>query len=319
MVKKLMLPHSKSTTSKSHAVTRVQTVRAVERAFDILMYIAHQDEPKGLSEISRELKLDKATVLRLIVTLKSRGLIRQIQDNRSYELVLPGPLLIGGTDPALRQMCHPYLDELARRTKETVCLVCPWGLERTHVDVIPAQHELRLVPEIGSIWPMYVGASGRVMMAFMPRQKVEDIIRETKLARRNARRVPPKEEIFADLIRIRRRGYLISAGETVEGGAAVAAPIVDRNERVVGAIAIRGPSTRLTHALLRQYAPLVQDATRRLSRDLGSDSDLLSIEWQMKLGWNDKLLAIGLRSQSNSHATERRPMAANRPRALAGV
>jgi DNA-binding IclR family transcriptional regulator len=283
------------------------------------MYIAHQDEPKGLSEISRELKLDKATVLRLIVTLKSRGLIHQIQQSRSYELVVPGPLLIGGTDHNLRQMCHPYLEGLSRKTKETVCLVCPWGLERTHVDVIPAQHELRLVPEIGSIWPMYVGASGRVMMAFMPRQKVEDIVRETKLARRNAAHVPPKEEIFADLIRIRRRGYLISAGETVEGGAAVAAPIIDRNERVVGAIAIRGPSTRLTHALLRQYAPSVANATRKLSRDLGFVLDPMSMEWQAKLGWNDRSFAASPRSQANFRSAERQPTVAPRPRALASI
>ncbi len=312
-----MLLHTKSSASKTDSAARVRTVRAVERAFDILIYIAHQDEPKGLSEISRELQLDKATVLRLIVTLKSRGLIRQIQESRSYEVVLPGPLLIGGTDPGLRQMCHPYLDELSRRTKETVCLVCPWGLERTHVDVIPAQHELRLVPEIGSIWPMYVGASGRVMMAFMPRHKVEDIVRETKLARRNATRVPAKDEIFADLIRIRRRGYLISAGETVEGGAAVAAPIIDRNERVVGAIAIRGPSTRLTHALLRQYAPLVQDATRKLSRDLGFDLDPLWIEWHTKLGWNDKSFPAASRSQTNSRTA--RLAVPTRPCAITGI
>lgn len=305
--------------SKSTSAAQVRTVRAVERAFDVLMHIAHQDTPVGLSQISRDLKLDKATVLRLIVTLKARGLIRQIQENRSYELVLPGPLLIGGTDHGLRHMCHPYLEALARKTKETVCLVCPWGLERTHVDVIPARHELRLVPEIGSIWPMYVGASGRVMMAFMPRQKVEDIIRETKLARRNAARVPAKEEIFADLIRIRRRGFLVSAGETVEGGAAVAAPIIDRNERVVGAIAIRGPSTRLTHALLRQYAPLVQDATRKLSRELGFALDPLSMEWQTKLGWNDRPFPVSPRSQTNSRLTDKQPAIAPRQRALAGI
>ena len=282
-----MHTHSKLSLLKSTSAAP-RTVRAVERAFDILMYIAHQDEPKGLSEISRELKLDKATVLRLITTLKSRGLIRQIQDSRSYELVLPGPLLIGSTESGLRQVCRPYLEVLSRQTKETVCLVCRWGFERAHVDVIPAQHELRLVPEIGSIWPIYVGASGRVMMAFMPREKVEYIIRETKLAPRNATHVPTKEEILVDLIRIRRQGYFISAGETVEGGVAVAAPLIDRNERVVGAIAIRGPATRLRQALLRQYAPLVRDATRRLSRELGFDLDPLSIKWQKKLGWIKK-------------------------------
>ena len=314
-----MQTHSKLSSPKPKSAPPLHTVRAVERAFDILMYIAHQDGPKGLSEISRELKLDKATVFRLVVTLKSRGLIRQIQDSRSYELVLPGPLLIGATEPGLRQVCHRYLEELSRQTKETVCLVCPWGFERTHVDVIPAQHELRLVPEIGSIWPIYVGASGRVMMAFMPRDKVENIIRETKLASRNAAHVPTKDEILADLIRIRRRGYLISAGETVEGGAAVAAPVIDRNEQVVGAIAIRGPASRLSQALLRQYAPLVRDATRRLSRELGFDLDPLSIEWQTKLGWINKSVNAKRRPKTNHRTTERQLAVGARPRTQANI
>ena len=106
-VQKLYAPAHEIICIEDNSAARVRTVRAVERAFDILIYIAHQDEPKGLSEISRELQLDKATVLRLIVTLKSRGLIRQIQESRSYEVVLPGPLLIGGTDPACARCAIP--------------------------------------------------------------------------------------------------------------------------------------------------------------------------------------------------------------------
>jgi IclR family KDG regulon transcriptional repressor len=308
-----MQTHSKLPALHSQSSAPMRTVRAVDRAIDILMYVARQDGPKGLSEISRELKLDKATVLRLILTLKSRGLIRQIEDSRSYELVLPGPLLIGATEPGLRQICHPYLERLFRQTGETVCLVCPWGFERTHVDVIPARHELRLVPEIGSIWPIYVGASGRVMMAFMPREKVENIIRETKLAPRNATHVPTKDEILYELIHIRRRGYLISAGETVEGGAAVAAPVIDRNDRVVGAIAIRGPTTRMSPPLLRKYAPLVKDAARRLSRELGFDFDPLSIKWQEKLGWIKNPMNTRQRAQTN-YRIEPQPIGGVRPR-----
>ena len=95
-VQKLYAPAHEIICIENKFSRAVRTVRAVERAFDILIYIAHQDEPKGLSEISRELQLDKATVLRLIVTLNSRGLIRQIRKAGSYEVVLPGPLLIGG-------------------------------------------------------------------------------------------------------------------------------------------------------------------------------------------------------------------------------
>jgi DNA-binding IclR family transcriptional regulator len=260
-------------------------IRAVDRAIDILMFIAHQDEPTGLSEISRQVKLDKATTLRLITTLKSRGLIRQITTNKCYEIVLPGPLLIGAAESHIRHVSRPYLEELSLKTRETISLVCPWGLERTHVEVIPAKYELRLVPEVGSIWPIYAGASGRAMMAFFPRDRVEFILRETKLVRGNALHIPSKEEILADLARIRQRGYLISSGETVEGGAAVAAPVMDRNGRVVAAISIRGPDTRMKQALLRRYAPLVADSARRMSHNLGFHIDPLSQDWQATLGW----------------------------------
>jgi IclR family acetate operon transcriptional repressor len=286
----------------------MRTVRAVERALKILMFIARHGKSEGLSEISRKLNLDKATVLRLLFTLESQGLVRQQATTKNYELGPAVTFLSGSAKFELRQFCKPYLDKLFRQTKETVCLVCPHGFDRTHVEVIPAQHALRLVPNIGSSWPIYVGASGRVMMAFMKRAQVERIIEETQLAPRNAAFVPTEDEIYTDLSRVQRQGYLISAGETDEGGAAVAAPVFEDGGQVVGAIAVRGPHTRLTRAVLESYAPLVRNVTLEISREFGFKVNPLSREWLAELGWKQgalrkatrtkRSLAMGVRRRS---------------------
>jgi len=264
----------------------MRPVRAVDRALKILLFIARQEKPEGLSEIGRQLKLDKATTLRLLFTLESQGLVRQHDETRNYELGPAVSLLAGAAKIELQQFCRPYLEDLWRKTKETICLVCPHGTERTHADVIPAPHELRLVPSVGNTWPIYVGASGRVIMAFMNKAEVERIIKETNLAPRNAVRAPSKKEIFSDIAAIQRSGYLISIGETVEGGAAVAAPVINDRGQVVGAVALRAPNTRASKTILAKFAPMVRDTAQTISKSLGFKQDPLSPEWLASIGWN---------------------------------
>src|SRR5439155_372099 len=62
---------------------------------------------------------------------------------------------------------------------------------------------------------------------------------------------------------VRRDGYAITDGELDEGGRAIAAPIL-HGGRVVGAIAVSGPSFRLPLPRLKRLAPRVQRAAREL-------------------------------------------------------
>ena len=57
------------------------TVRAVERALDVLLCFRTKDE-LGLTEISKMIGLHKSTVHRLLATLETHGFVRREQTDR---------------------------------------------------------------------------------------------------------------------------------------------------------------------------------------------------------------------------------------------
>ena len=131
------------------------TIRAVQRAIKVLFLVCEQDEPMGLSEISRRTEIDKATTLRLLATLREAGLVRQDEASKRYT---PGSSLVRlyselGSD--IRPLIRPYIDRLVSMIGETVCLILPRGRERVCIDVKEAERELRVVAAIGSTRPVF--------------------------------------------------------------------------------------------------------------------------------------------------------------------
>jgi DNA-binding IclR family transcriptional regulator len=250
----------------------MKTIRAVERSTRVLFFLGGSASPVGLSEIARAVGVDKATTLRILTTFEQVGAVRQDEATRGYRLGPNISALVAAPRPDLRQITRPLMDRLWEATGETVCLVVPNGYERVHVEVLPGRHELRFDPVIGLTWPLYIGASGKAMLAFMPKTTLDEIIAATGLDPGRSRRAPTEAQLRRELAKIRRDGYAISSGETVEGGAVVAAPVFDRFGDVVASIAVRGPAIRLTTQALRALAPSVREAAAAASVALGWNS-----------------------------------------------
>lgn len=244
-------------------------VRAVERAISILYMVASADEPIGLTELSRGTKIDKATALRLLFTLEEVGLVRRDPKTRRY-VVGPGVWrLTTAWRSDLRSVSHRHLEELRQATEESVSLICPRGLDRVVILALEALHELCVVPTIGSAVPIYAGASGRVIMAFMPEDERNKIIEITRLKAVNPQKIIDKKSFLQSLEAVRRNGYASSIGEVTLGSTAIAAPIFDASGQLVGVVSLRAPEIRLTEERIKQMAPLVVEAGLAISRDLG--------------------------------------------------
>lgn len=241
----------------------MKTVRSVERAISILFLVARNDRPMGLSEISRSVGLDKATTLRLLITLEGANLIQQDVSTRRYLLGAAVNQLSGTWRNDLRQTARPFLKELWRDTLETVCLACPRGLERVYVEILPAMHELSDVPAIGRAYPIHVGAAGAVLMANLPGAEIDHIVKKHGLSESELQR---QQKTWNDA---RRQGYAYGIGHPNKGSAAIAAPVFDRDGEIVAAVVIRGPHVRLTREKLISLAPEVQETAAQVSEALG--------------------------------------------------
>jgi DNA-binding IclR family transcriptional regulator len=230
---------------------------------------AFADHPGGvaLTPLSAELGYGKASLSKIMATMEREGFIRR---DGAGHFHLSWRLLALAFGHAQRVgvsgVCMPVLQALADETDELVQLAV---IEGDHVLFVakaegPGQ-SLRLLPLVGVVAPTHATASGKVWLASLPDGQVLQVMRRQGLARVTSRTITSRARLLAELRRVRRAGYAITDGELAEEGRAIAAPIV-YGGRVVGAIAVSGPSFRLPLPRLQQLAARVQRAARELER-----------------------------------------------------
>lgn len=250
-------------------------VRSVERALKILFLVARSDDPLMLTEIAQSSGLDKSTAHRLLLTLENFQLVQRGPNSKRYG---PGPGIWRFSNPwnnDLNSISRPHMELLRRTSKETVSLVCPRGLERIVVDVLEAPHELSVVPMIGTMQPVYAGASGKVIMAHLSDEERDQIIQLTNLKPVTSAGITDRETFVASLEEVRKKGFAYTVSDVTVGVSALAAPIFDADGALTSTVVVRGPEIRMPAKRMKKLALLVIHAANEISRELGYRNELL--------------------------------------------
>lgn len=240
-------------------------VASVARAMRVLAACADHPGGVALTGLSAKLGYGKASLSKIMATMEHEGFVRR---DAAGHFHLSWRLLALAFTHAQRVgfsgICSPVLQALADETDELVQLAV---IESDRVLFVakaegPGQ-ALRLLPLVGLFAPTHATASGKVWLASLPERRAVEVLRSQGLARVTSRTITSRPRLLAELRRVRRDGYAITDGELDEGGRAIAAPILHA-DAVVGAIAVSGPSFRLSLSRLQQLAPRVQQAAREL-------------------------------------------------------
>jgi IclR family KDG regulon transcriptional repressor len=250
-------------------------VQTIERASSILDILGKS--PLGLSvgELSKKTGFPKGTTHRLLTSLAYFDYVRQDSMTRKYhlgfKLVELGNRLLHQLD--LRTEAHPYLIELAERTKETVHMVILDRNEALYVDKVDASdHDggLRMVSMLGARIPTHCSALGKAMLAFLPEERLVSIVKDKGLPRKTENTITDIEELKKHLQLIREQGYAFDDEENEKGVRCVGAPIRDQNGKVNAAISISVPSIRIrTDMLLTTLKDQVTETAMKISQKLG--------------------------------------------------
>lgn len=242
----------------------------VERALDVLLALI--DAPDvGVTELSRQLGWPKSVTHRVLTSLGTRGFVSPDPETRRYRLG-PAALRLGLAALSradLHRLAIPHLRSLRDQTGETATLTVLSDNERVYIDQVESPHPVRQTIEVGTRAPLYVGASSKAMLAFLPLARREAIVaRADGSYRADGSRITAAA-LRDELALISRRGFAISLGERVHGAASVASPVFDRRGEVVGSMSIAGVAFRQDATALERLGPAVRDEARRLSAELG--------------------------------------------------
>ncbi|WP_017812655.1 MULTISPECIES: IclR family transcriptional regulator [Paenibacillus] len=239
---------------------RKLTVRAVERALDILLCFTRSSD-LGLTEIASEIGLHKSTVHRLLATLEEKGFVVRNSATDKYRLGIKiwelSTHLAQNDDPAT--MLLPDMEQLREQLGETISLYIRDGDERLRIQAVQSNQAIRRVAQVGARLPLTVGASSKVLVAFSSDAEQELLLSSAEW--------PPS--VDPDMYRqqleeVRHNGYSTSYEEREPGAAAVAVPIFDSAGQLRASLSLSGPVSRLSIDRLHEYAPVLIAAAREM-------------------------------------------------------
>jgi IclR family KDG regulon transcriptional repressor len=235
-------------------------VQVIDRSVDLLEAVS--EGPRSLAEICRATGLSKPTAFRLLAGLAARGVVMKDPVGSTYML---GPSLLRYAPGALAgvgslvSLGRAELDELASETGETVALHIRSGLERVYVEELPSRHSIRYASLVGSTAPLHLGASGVILLAFMADNQRERTLSLLELSVDRFNRRALEEQ----LRKARRQGWATSLGTRLTGASAISTPV--RADRLLLALSVIGPSSRLSAATLEGFLPSMRRAAEHLA------------------------------------------------------
>lgn len=246
------------------------TIQSLDRAVDLLELLATSGKEVGVTELARPLGVHKSTVSRVLATLERRGLVEQSAVSGKYRLGygLVRLARAAGAELELAQAARPVMEELARRTQETVNLAVLQGDRVVNVDQVTTQRQVVSVNWVGKQTPLHCTSNGKALLAFLPAHERRRILRGP-LERLTPRTVVDPAALEQQLERVRHEDWAYTEEELEIGLNAVAAPVRDGNGRVVAAISVAGPAYRVTPERLPELGRLTREAARTVSRRLG--------------------------------------------------
>lgn len=248
-------------------------MNSIEKALEILRAFTPNNRPLRSVEISHRLKMNKATVNRILVTLRKKGFVVQDEATRRYRLG-PSTALLGravkqSLSGRLVAMAKPYLEDLRDKVDESVHLEVLTGGRILLAYSAPGVRQVTVTPGVGDQMAINANAGAKAIMAFSSEDMIEKGL-ACKLKKFTAKTVTSPSKIRKEYEKIRATGLAYDKEEYDEDVEAVATPVFNHEDRAVAAVVIIAPSFRMSSCIESGSLELLKDTAKEISDRLSS-------------------------------------------------
>ncbi len=250
----------------------------LERTLGILELLAGRPEGLALAVIAERLGLPKSGCHRLLAELVEAGWVRQTREHGDYALTmrLASLGLAHLAASGVVDVAQPFLDRLAEATGELVRLsVWSDGRLTWVAKAQGARSGLRYDPDQGQEARLSCSSSGLAVLSRMGDDEALTLVARQGFgtpAEYGPNAVAGPSDLLAALAETRARGWSLTVETFTPGMTALAAPIVDLDGAVRGAVSIAGPCVRFTPEKIAAFAPRLLDTAADLGRAAGASA-----------------------------------------------
>ncbi|MBL3698516.1 IclR family transcriptional regulator [Leucobacter luti] len=248
-------------------------VPAADQTLRILQLLTTSRGPLPASMIATQLELPRSTVYHLLAALQEHGFVMHLPEERRYGLGIAA-LELGSAyarQEPLARLGRPLVAALVHRVHANGHLAVPHGRDVLYVVEERIPGGAALVSDVDVRLPMHLTASGRAILAALPKAQVRALFpdraafvhRHDVAGEQHIDRYSKLRSVLDDTV---TRGYAVERGAVTEGISSVAVPVLDHRSWPVAAI-----------ALTFRDGEVAVDAFDGLAAELRAAAELLSV------------------------------------------
>jgi len=249
------------------------TQGGTRRALRVLSALADAGGALSIREAAKHLSIAPSTTHRLLNLLREEGFAAYEADTRTYSI---GPEFYRiaarvGSRIGPVHLAEPLLERLAAQYDETILFGLYLPTQNAMSFAARADGTKKLLYHIEMNTPVSLlwGASGKVILASLSKEKVAEILEHETVSPASGARVPALSTLERKLVPIRKVGYAISHGEKLPGACGIAAPVFGPGG-VIGSLCLTSPDSRLEESRHVPIGEAMAEAAATLSRQLGA-------------------------------------------------
>ena len=244
------------------------TIEVLAVALDVVDYLkVHAEEPQRPTDIARALGIDRTRTFRILRTLEEKDFTTANPRTGRWQLSLKwleiGERIRDKYD--VRLVAVPSVTELARLTGYWVEIVTLDGDNAVIIDGRRGGQRVQVTSGIGQRFPLHVGASPKLLLAFLPKEEQECLLQSMDLTPYTLKTITEKGELRRRLDEIRACGYAVDQGEYEDDICAVSAPIRDHAGQVIAGVTVTMPTTRWNRRRRQEVVAMVVDTANSIT------------------------------------------------------
>jgi IclR family pca regulon transcriptional regulator len=239
---------------------------SLARGLLVIQAFTPQTPHMTISQLATKTNLSRAAVRRCLYTLSKLG-FAGVEDGSRYAL-RPRMMQLSNTYAAsnpLSKAAQPILERMSAGLRESFSVATLDGDDIVYIARSSVSRVMSDDLHIGSRLPAYCTSMGRVLLAWLPAEQLEQYLAHVKLVSYTARTVSSTEKLRLVLRNVRRQGYALVDQEYEVGLRSLAVPIYSPTGRVTATLNLSGSSPRMpVYEMQSRFLPHLRHAAAEL-------------------------------------------------------
>lgn len=244
-------------------------VSSLARGLDVLRAFNQTRRKMTLSEVAAETGNTRAGARRILLTLVREGYA--VADGRLFDLT-PKVLELGFSVLSSKgtwDIARPFIEHLSEQTRESVSAAILDKYDVVYVSGTQAHRVISVGITVGRRFPAHATATGRVLLAGLPKEQWPEMLRVIPMEAVTERTVTDRLAFQQILEDVREQGWSLVDQELETGLMSIAVPLYASNGVMVGAVNVGVPTLRMTaQEMIDVMLPKLQETVANISMAL---------------------------------------------------